>query len=291
MSSGGISIWFATWLTSLSTGLSRLIAFIPDLLGAIVILLVGWGIGKVIQAVVTRGLLALHFEQFTQRAGINRALYRAEIQRGPSALLGVVAYWFVFLFAVQAAVNALGITALSTLISAVILYVPRIFGALLIVIAGAWLASVLADHARASARAAQLHYAGMLGTLARGATLFFACAIALDFLGVSFPFLSTAFAIILGGVTLAAALAFGLGGRQYAADVLAGRELRSVLHTGDHLATEQVEGTVQDIRPTLTIVRTKRGDVPVQNHELMEGLTRRPRARGGGENDGMSRAA
>ena len=291
MPSGGISIWLATWLTSLATGLSRFVAFIPNLVGAIVILLVGWGIGKLIQAAVTRGLQALHFEKITERAGINDALRHADIKRGPSAILGIVAYWFVFLFAIQAAVNALGITALSTLMSSVILYLPRIFAALLIVIAGAWLASVLADITRASAQSAGIEYAGTLGSIVRGAVLFFAFAMALDFLGVSFPFLSTAFAILLGGVTLAAAIAFGLGGRQYATDVLAGRELRSMFHTGDRLSTEQVDGTVQDMRPTLTIVRTKRGDVPVQNRELMEGLTKHPQTRGGGESGGMPRAA
>ncbi len=291
MSPGGISIWFATWLTSLSTALSRLVAFIPNLIGAILILLIGWGIGKVIQAAVTRGLQAMHFNDLTERAGINDALQHAGIKRGPSAILGIVAYWFVFLFAIQAAVNALGITALSALMSSVTLYLPRIFAALLIVIVGAWLASKLADMTRTLADAAQISYAGLLKTIVHGAVLFFAFAMALDFLGLSFPFLSTAFAILLGSVALAAAIAFGLGGREYAADVLAGRELRSLFNPGDRLTTDQLDGTVQDIRPTLTIVRTNRGEVAVQNSEIMNKLLRRNAPSRGEGSGGMSQAA
>ena len=104
-----------------------------------------------------------------------------------------------------------------------ILYLPRVFGALLIVIVGAWLVSVLADLSRAkSARSAHIEYAVTLGSGGHVAVLFFTFAMALDFLGVSFPFLTIAFAILLGGVTLAAALAFGLGGRGIRRPMLAG---------------------------------------------------------------------
>ncbi|OPZ81163.1 MAG: hypothetical protein BWY76_03120 [bacterium ADurb.Bin429] len=99
--------------------------------------------------------------------------------------------------------------------------------------------------------------------------LFFTFAIALNVLGLNFPFLLTAFAILLGGLVLAATLAFGLGGREYAADMLAGRQLKMVLHEGDRLVTDTLDGTVMFIGPTLTVVQTSAGDVAVQNAELM----------------------
>ena len=265
----GPSLWIGALLGALATGLGRVIAFLPNLLGAIVILLVGWGIGKLIQALVTRGLRAVHFNDVTERAGINTALQRADVKASPANILGVIAYWFIFLLAVQAAVNVLGITALSNLMSAIVLFLPRVFAALLVLVAGAWAASFLGRITRASASTAGISYSSILGSVVQGAALFFTFAIAFDILGLAFPFLTTAFAIIVGSLGLAAAIAFGLGGREYASDIMAGRELRSVFVPGDHVMSDDMDGTIQDIRPTLTMVRTNKGDVAVQNRDLM----------------------
>ena len=291
MPAGGPSVWIGALVGALATGLSRVVAAIPSLLGAIVILLIGWGIGKLIQALVTRGLRAVHFDNLTEHAGINHALKRADIKADASGILGIVAYWFVFLIAINAAVSVLGIPALSALMSAVILYLPRVFAALLVIVIGAWASSFLARLTRASADTAGISYANVLGGIVQGAVLFFTFAIALDMLGLAFPFLTTAFAVILGGLALAAAIAFGLGGREYASDILAGRELKSVFVNGDRIVSDDLDGTITDMRPTLTVVRTTNGDVAVQNSELMhKHATKAGGAMGGGMNN-QSRAA
>jgi len=272
MPAGGI----ATWWAGLVTGWNSILTFIPALIGAIIILLIGWGIGKLVQLAITKGLQALHFDRMTEHAGINSALTRADVKRSPSGILGIVAYWFIFLIAVQAAVSVLGIPALTVLMTAVVLYLPRIFGALLVVILGAWGASVLGRVTAASATTAGIGYAALLGRFVTGATLFFVFAIALDVLGLTFPFLTTAFAILVGTIGLATAIAFGLGGQEFATDILAGRELRSLYVNGDRVVTTDMEGTVQDIRPTFTIVRTKNGDTAVQNSELMHKRITKP---------------
>jgi len=280
--------WTIAFITSLTDSLGRIIEALPSILGAIIILLIGWGIGKLVQWLVTKGLRALRFSQLTGRAGINDALKRADVKTGPSAMLGIIAYWFVFLIAVNAAVGLLDIPALTELMSAVVLYLPRIFAALLIIVLGAWAASLLGRVTRASAGSANIGYADLLGTIVQGFGLFFVFAIALDVLGLAFPFLTTAFAVIIGGLALGAALAFGLGGRQYASDLLAGRELRTIFHAGDRLISKDYDGTVEEIRPTFTILRTARGHLTVQNSELMNQHSLMKPERGQG---GMSEAA
>ena len=266
----GISLWLGALLGALATGLGRIVAAIPNLLGAIVILLIGWGIAKLIQRLVTGGLRAVHFNDLTDHAGINNALQRADIKAQPTTIMGVIAYWFVFLFAIYAAVGVLGVPALTALLGTVVLYIPRIIAALLVIVVGAWAASFLGRLTTASASTAAISYAGVLGGIVQGAVLFFTFAIALDTLGLSFPFLTTAFAIILGSLALAGAIAFGLGGRDYASDILAGRELRTVFNTGDRLVAEDIDGTVTSMRPTLMVLHTNTGDVAVQNSDLMK---------------------
>ena len=287
----GPTLWLSALIGALAAGLGRVVAFLPALLGAILILLIGWGIGKMIQWLITRALCAVHFNDLTERAGINDALRQAEIKSSPAGILGIVAYWFVFLIAIFSAINALGITTLTTLMASVVLYLPRIFGALLVVVVGAWGASLLGRLTRASAAAADVPYAGVLGSVVTGATLFFTFAVALDVLGLSFPFLTTAFAILLGGAVLTAVLAFGLGGRQYAADMLAGRELLMVFQPGDRIRAENLDGTVQAINPTFTVVRTLTGDLTIQNADLMARPNLVKTNKGMNDQGGMSQAA
>ncbi|MHB9023125.1 MAG: mechanosensitive ion channel family protein [Armatimonadota bacterium] len=288
MPAGGVSVWLAALVGALSAGLGRIVAFLPALLGAIVILLIGWGISKLIQAAVTRGLEALHFNKLMDREGVNQSLQRAGVKRNSAQILGIIAYWFVFLLAIQAAISVLGIESLTTLMGAVILYLPRIFAAIVVIIAGAWAASFLARVTSASATTAGISYAGMLGSVVQGAVLFFTFAIALDVLGLSFPFLTTAFAIILGAFALAGAIAYGLGGREYATDTLAGRELRSVFQKGDRLVSTEIDGTVENIGPTMTTIRTEAGVVALQNSELMHQHVMHPE-RHKGEGGGSTR--
>ncbi len=207
----------------------------PQSGGAIVILLVGWGIGKLIQALVTRGLLALHFKQYHRARRHQRCAAACRYQAWPLGYPGDRRLLVRLPVPSRRRVNALGITALSTLMSSVILYLPRIFAALLIVIVGS-LAGECAggSHARIGAfRAASTTRRRWAPWSCRRPVLHLRHGA--GFPRRLLPFLTTAFAILLGGVTLAAALAFGLGGRQLSADVLAGRELRSIFRLGDHL--------------------------------------------------------
>jgi small-conductance mechanosensitive channel len=288
MPAGGISVWLSALIGAVATALGRVIGAIPALLGAIVILLVGWGIGKLVQWLVVKGLHALHFDRVTEHAGIDQGLKRADVHADMTGILGVIAYWFVFLAAVYAAVGVLGIPFLSRLMETVVLYLPRVFAALVVVVFGAWAASFLGRLTRASASAANVQAADTLGSVVQGGVLFFTAAIALDMLGLAFPFLTTAFAVILGGIALAAALAFGLGGREYASDIMAGRALRTMYTPGDRVTTDDIDGTVQDIRPTTTVVRTTRGDVLVQNSDLMHKHAMRGPGRPGEGGSGMT---
>lgn len=151
-------------------------------------------------------------------------------------------------------------------------------------------ASFLGRVTRASADTARISYSGVLAGIVQGAVLFFTIAIALNTLCLSFPFLTTAFAIVCGSIALAAAIAFNLWGREFAADMLARRELRMVFYQGDRLTTEDIDGTVESINPTLTLLQTLKGDLAVQNSDLMR--QHAPRASGplmGG--DSIDRAA
>ncbi len=289
MPGGGFTGWVSALWTSLAGAVGAIILFIPLLLAAIIVLLIGWGIAKTVQALVTKGLRTARLDELMDREGITDGLRRAEIKATPSQIFGVITYWFIFLIAVYAAVSVMGISALTALMTAVVLYLPRIFAALLVIVVGAWAASFLARLTRATASTANIDFAPMLGSVVMGTVLFFTFAIALGILGLNFPFLVTAFAILLGGLVLAGTLAFGLGGREYAADWLAGRQLKAVLTPGDRVLMAELDGTVKYINHTTTTIQTARGDVTMQNSEMMHHhLLRVNRSTGEGGNMGFA---
>src|ERR671938_1437067 len=128
-------------IESLRAGLEAFFAFIPQLIGAIIILIVGYIVAKILQAVVSRVLKAVGFDGWMERGGIKQFLDRAQTRETPATVLGRLVFWFVFIIAIVMATDALGIRQISAVLSQLIAYIPSVIAAVLILI----LASLLAN--------------------------------------------------------------------------------------------------------------------------------------------------
>ena len=115
----------------LQSALSTFLGYIPQLIGALVILLIGYIVAKVLQAILTRVLRGVGFENLMERGGVKQFFERANTQQTPTSILGKVVFWFVFLIFLTAAANALGIQQVSGFLNQLIAYVPSIFAAIL----------------------------------------------------------------------------------------------------------------------------------------------------------------
>src|SRR3954470_23423104 len=104
-------------IDSLRTGLDAFVAFVPQLIGAIVILVVGYIVAKILQAVVARVLMAVGFDGRMERGGIKQFFGRAQTRETPATVLGKLAFWFVFVIAITMAADALGISQVSQVLS------------------------------------------------------------------------------------------------------------------------------------------------------------------------------
>ncbi len=199
---------------SISQGLSTFFAYIPQLIGAIVILIVGYIVAKILQAVVGRVLQGIGFDGWMERAGIKRFFDRADTRQTPTSILGKLVFWFVFIIAIVMATDALGIRQVSAVLSQLIAYIPNIIAAILILI----LASLLANFVAGLVRGAT--GVDILGTVAQVAIIVYAVFAALTQLGIAVQLTAPTFLIVLGAVALAAAIAFGLGSREVAKDIV-----------------------------------------------------------------------
>jgi len=194
--------------------------FAPRLLIAVGVLVAGWLVAKAARYAVGRMLRAVNFNVLTERSGVDAFLERGGVGQDAVGIFATLVYWLVLLASLVIAFNGLGLTYITDLLGKVVLFVPRVIVALLIIAFGAYFARFVGNAVDAYCSNVDMQDADLLGRLARYAILVFVVLIALDQVDVAGDIVRLSFLIVLGGVVLALALAFGLGGRERAADLL-----------------------------------------------------------------------
>ncbi len=194
--------------------------FLPRLLGALLFLTVGWLVARLLRAVVIKVLRVARLDVAAERAGIEDFLLKGGVRYTTVTLIGQLLYWGLLLIVALAVFNMLGLPVSNDLINRVAGYLPNVLVALVIVVFG----SMLARFVRATVHT-YLNNIGVTGAvpisfLAQAAILAFVATLALEQLHIGGQVLVSAFQLAFGGICLALALAFGLGGREWAASFL-----------------------------------------------------------------------
>jgi hypothetical protein len=204
--------------------LTRIMAYLPVLLGALIILIVGWIVAKAIKRIIDWLLKLIRFDMLADKAGIPAILKKGDLKISAREVVSSIVYWLIMIMVLVMTVDALGLPKASDVLASLFAYVPNVIAALLVLIVAMFLASFVSGIVRTAAGNANLPKPGILAGVSRWAIIIFAATIALEQLGIA-PLLVTAtFNIILGGLCLALALAFGLGGKDIVAKYL--EELR-----------------------------------------------------------------
>ena len=212
---------FNTWADVLSQSFQNLsyglISFVPNLIIAIIIFIVGWLVGVGVGRVVTQIVDALRIDRALRSTGIEKPLARAGFQLSSGKFLGFLVKWFFIIAFLVASLDVLHLTMVNLFISDVVLgYLPQVIIAVLILLVAAVIAEAAERVVAGSAKAASLYSAGFLGKVARYAIWIFALLAALDQLNVATAFIQTLFTGVVIAVSLAIGLAFGLGGQKAA---------------------------------------------------------------------------
>lgn len=207
-------------LEPLRAAVSQVGSFLPKLLLAIVILIAGWLLAKFLRYVLVRALKAVNFSVLTERAGVDGFLRQGGIKIDTAGVLSALFYWAIILVAFMVAFNGLGLTYVTDLVGRVLVFIPRVIIAVLILAFGAYFARFVA-----SAVGTYLHNVGsadseLLGRIAQYAVMIFVVLIALDELNIGGDIIRQTFLILISGVVLGLALAFGIGGQKWAAEML-----------------------------------------------------------------------
>jgi len=201
--------------------LIKIWGYVPTIVGAILILVVGWLIAKLIEAVVVKVLKAVKLDAASDKAGITNVLAQGDIKGALSELIGAVVYWLVILVVIATVLNALNLTIAADILSKLVAYIPNILGAIFVLILGSFLATFVAAIVRTAASNAGIGNSKALAEITKIILIIFAAIMAIEQLGIGVAIMNLAISIILASVGIAIALAFGLGCKDMAAKFMA----------------------------------------------------------------------
>lgn len=214
-----------TWSDVLSQSFQSLwigvVSFLPNLIVAIIIFIIGWIISALLGRIVAQIIHSLGIDKVLRRTGVEKSLNKAGFQLNSGKFIGALVKWFVIIVFLVAAFDVLGLSQVNQFLQQVVLlYLPRVIAAVLILLVAAVIAEAVENIVKGSAKMADVKVSQLLGVVARWAIWIFAALMALYQMGVATTFIQTIFTGLIVALSLAAGLAFGLGGKTAAGEAI-----------------------------------------------------------------------
>jgi hypothetical protein len=230
-----------------------IIAFLPKLLGFLVILLIGWWIAGLLANLVAALMRSVRFNELSDRAGITGFIHNAGLRMDGSKALAEVVKWAIRLLMLVVAFDALGLPAVSQVLQQFLTWLPNLVVALIMLVVAGLAANALAGIVRGATASARLSNPDLIASIARVAVWAFGIIVAINQLGIASTLINTLFTAVVGALALAPGLAFGLGGRETAAQAIQNwyqktRENAPRLADAAQAAGEQARSQAQNLR-------------------------------------------
>lgn len=258
---------------------ASLMDFLPNLLAALALALAGFLVARLLRAVTIRVVrawsarLAGTVGRLVRSREAETRVRQAGSDARVGATIGGVVFWLVFLFFLAGATETLGLPVVSTWLSGVAGYLPRVVAAILIGLLGALVGSVGRSAVAGAASSAGFAQAGVLGRMAQAVVLMVTAVVAFDQLGIEITFLIVVAAIATAAMLGSGALAFGLGARTAVSNIIASHYLHQIYQVGHSVRIGGLEGRILEITPTSVVVGTGEGRAVVPAKQFSEQIS------------------
>lgn len=227
-----ITHWSDAMFSSLAAALALFLTAIPKIIGFLVIVIVGWFIASLIDRALAALLRGVRFNELSRRAGLADFVDKMGMNTDPAGMIGLVVKWFVRLIALVVAFDALGLPAVSDVLRQLLLWLPNVVVALVVLVIGGLAARGLGNVVRGAAAEADLSNANVLAKLAAFVVWAFAIVVAVNQIGIATELVDILFMAVVGALALGLGLAFGLGGRETAGEILRKWYAKGQEHSG-----------------------------------------------------------
>lgn len=243
-----------------------LIAFLPKLILALLVLAIGYLVARLTELVVRRLLTYLN--------GLINDTFRDKIQHinfGPSAkFISKAFFWIILVLFLILGTEILGLSIITTWLGSIVKYSPNILAAILIVFVGMIAGRVVAKFIITTTARVAISHGHFLGKIAQYTILITSIIIAVDQVGIDIDFLTQLVSILLAALVFGAALAFGLGAVTSVSNILASYYIHKLYREGDYVRINDIEGRIIKIGTTAVLLETENGQVTIPAKEFNE---------------------
>ena len=200
--------------------LNQVATFLPRLLGAIIIFILGWLVARLLKTIFVKLLKVSKLSVLTEKSGIDKFFKEGGLKINTISILGTLFYWGIMLIVIITTLNSLNLTIASTIFPQFMLFIPNIIVSIIILIVGIYLARIVSQIVKVSLKNMHEKKANSLTKLTYTSIIILTVFITLGQLNIASSIITSAFQIIFGSICLALALAFGLGGKDKAAEII-----------------------------------------------------------------------
>jgi Mechanosensitive ion channel, conserved TM helix/Mechanosensitive ion channel, beta-domain len=249
--------WGIVVATFFKSVLETVGAYLPNLFGALLLIIIGWTVAKLLRRLTAKGLRVCGIASLGEKIRFNELLQKAGITKSLDEIMGALVYYMVFLVFLVSASEVLGIKVVLQTLNTFIAYFPHILGAFLILMIALYVAKIVKDTIRSTSSNFNIAYAGVLSTLLEIIIVASGVILALTEIGLDMTVFTANITLIIGGGVLAIALSVGLGSRTIVSNVLSRYYICQIYHIGDEVNLAGHKGTIIKITPVSVVLKTQ----------------------------------
>ncbi len=266
--------WSNVVSPALNNVVQDILGVLPELAGAISILVVGWIIAKLISMAITKLLRKVGFNTVADRAGISDFLTRSNFKQDVCYVLGRLVYWTIMTMFLLSAAEALQLDALAQTLQKVVAYIPNLVVIVLVIVFGSLLSKVAGKLVTGAAASSGIDFADLLGKLTSNFILIAIFVVAISQLEIHSAVLDYVFIALLAAIALAVAITVGFGTRDVARGIIYGVYARKIFEAGQRVKVGDSEGELLQVGTINSVIRTKDEIVSMPNSAFIEGTVR-----------------
>lgn len=264
-----ITSWKSVFFSSAKSFGETLMSALPQILGALLLLLIGWLVAKSFSYIIARLLRSIHFDKLAEKPPLAEYLSRANIEAKLSEMARKLVYWAIFLTFVVTATETLGWEVVSLEISKLVAYLPRLFAAVVIFIIGAYIISFVRDFIKATTSSLGIGIGKIISNAVFYLLLIILMLTSFKQAGVDTSIITTNLSLIIGAVLLSAAIAYGFASKDILANILAAFYSKRMVEVGQTIKANNVEGKVLAITSVSVKIKTSEGIVVLPTHQII----------------------
>ena len=267
---GSLKTWTDVLLTSATAFFTKLAAVLPNLLGAFLLLLLGWLIAKLCRGLTRRVLGWTGLERAIERSRVNETIRTLGISTSIGEVMGHIVFWIIFLIFIVSASEVVGISMVLRTLNRLILYVPNIIAAIAVIVLTLFLARFVKDLVAVGLGQISLIYAQPLARALELLIIILGLVVAMTQLGFNIGVLMANITLFIGGFVAIVVLSLGLGARSVVQNILAGYYVRQLFREDQEVVLVGGRGKIKQMHSQGIIMETEDGEIMVPNHKIIE---------------------